>query len=217
SAKFIAFAIPNSEEPPQWVADDDGVIEFVRPLRVPLPNANPETWTEANCAPAFDAIAQWWKEDVISPYPIFLDIVLTSSKFFQWVDACDHKRPTFWSRPPGVTEAEKLPSFGTSGTRPAPDEETTKKLATKLASKERIKEAIDTIYSVAEKSGVKPPNIKELPPQVRNYLASSGYTASARQIQDLGSLQEFKLRRRPPGKTLKSERRGGWGKFCHMF
>ena len=98
SANFIAFAIPNSEEPPQWVADDDRVIEFVRPLRVPLPNANPDTWTEANCAPAFDAMAQW-KEALISPYPIFLHIVLTSSEFFQWVDACGYKRPTFWSCP----------------------------------------------------------------------------------------------------------------------
>jgi hypothetical protein len=80
------------------VADDDGVIELVRPLSVPLPNANPDTWTEANCAPAFNAMAQW-KEALISPYPIFLHIVLTSSEFFQWVDACGYKRPTFWSCP----------------------------------------------------------------------------------------------------------------------
>jgi hypothetical protein len=71
-----------------------------------------------------------------------------------------------------------------------------------------IKETIATIYNAAEKSGAKPPNINELPRQVRDLLASSGYMAPARQIQDLGGSPEFKCRRRPVGKTLKSEQRG---------
>ena len=99
SAHFIAFATPNAEEPAQWEPVGEGVIEFVRPLRVPLPNANPDTWTEANCASAFAAIAERWNEAMISPNaPIFLDIVLTSGEFFQWIDACGYKPPTFWSR-----------------------------------------------------------------------------------------------------------------------
>jgi hypothetical protein len=100
SAKFIAFAVPNTEEPPQWVAGDDGEIEFVRPLRVPLPNANPDTWTEANCAPAFEAIAEQWNEALIFSSQsalIFLDIVLSSSEFFRWIDEIGYERPTFWS------------------------------------------------------------------------------------------------------------------------
>jgi hypothetical protein len=100
SAKFIAFIIPNTEEPPQWVADDDGVMEFVQPLRVPVPNANPDTWTVANCESAFDAIANQWNEALISPSesaPIFLDIVLTSSEFFEWINTIGYERPTFWS------------------------------------------------------------------------------------------------------------------------
>jgi hypothetical protein len=100
SAKFIAFIIPNTEEPPQWVADEDGVMEFVRPLRVPVPNANPDTWTVANCESAFDAIAKQWNEALISPSesaPIFLDIVLTSSEFFEWINTIGYTRPTFWS------------------------------------------------------------------------------------------------------------------------
>jgi hypothetical protein len=97
---IIAFAIPNFEEPPQWEPVGEGVIELVRPLRVPLPNADPETWTEANCTPAFDAIAEQWNEAVISPHaPIFLDIVLTSGEFLQWAGACRYTPPTFWSRP----------------------------------------------------------------------------------------------------------------------
>jgi hypothetical protein len=101
SANFIAFAIPNIEEPPQWEPDGERVIEYVRPLRVPLPNANLDTWTETNCAPAFDAIAKQWKEALISPHaPIFLDFVLTSSEFFQWIDTTGYERPKkFWSCP----------------------------------------------------------------------------------------------------------------------
>ena len=96
SAKFIAFAIPNTEEPPQLVPDDDSTIEFT--IRVPLPNANPETWTEANCASAFDAIADQWNEAIISESaPIFLDLVSTSSEFFRWIDEMGYSRPTFWS------------------------------------------------------------------------------------------------------------------------
>lgn len=48
SAPFIAFVIPDAEEPPQWSPADDGAIEFSRPLRVPLPNANSSTWTDDN-------------------------------------------------------------------------------------------------------------------------------------------------------------------------
>jgi hypothetical protein len=77
------------------------------------------------------------------------------------------------------------------------------------ASPEKIKEAIDTVYSLAEKSGGKPPNIKELAREVRGLLAGSGHTASGRQIEELGSHPEFKRRRRKSGKTLKSEQRRG--------
>jgi hypothetical protein len=40
-----------------------------------------------------------WKEALISPYPIFLHIVPTSSEFFEWIDTIGYKRPTFWSCP----------------------------------------------------------------------------------------------------------------------
>ena len=98
SAPFIAFVIPDAEEPPQWSPADDGAIEFSRPLRVPLPNANSSTWTDDNCAPAFEAIAEQWQETVISPSgPLFLDVVLTSREFLQWIDKSRYHRPTFWS------------------------------------------------------------------------------------------------------------------------
>jgi deoxyxylulose-5-phosphate synthase len=49
-ADFITFAIPDVEERQQWRSLPDGTIEFIRPVRVPLPNAHPDTWTDVDCA-----------------------------------------------------------------------------------------------------------------------------------------------------------------------
>jgi hypothetical protein len=93
SADFTTFAIPTS----QWVSTARGVNELVvRPLSVPVPNANPDSWTDNNCAPAFAAIAEQWKEAMISP-TVFLNVVLTSGEFFQWIELSGYKPPTFWS------------------------------------------------------------------------------------------------------------------------
>jgi hypothetical protein len=92
SADFTALAIPTW----QWTSTDHGVIEVVRPLSVPVPNANPDSWTDTNCAPAFAAIAEQWKEVMISP-AVFLDVILTSGGFFQWIELSGYKPPTFWS------------------------------------------------------------------------------------------------------------------------
>jgi hypothetical protein len=70
-----------------------------------------------------------------------------------------------------------------------------------------IIEGIRWAYDTAEHEGRKPPNIKELPAAVRPFLQARGFSASGRQIQRLGEAEEFKRRRRPPGKTVASERR----------
>jgi hypothetical protein len=76
-----------------------------------------------------------------------------------------------------------------------------------LAPKRIIIEGIRWAYDTAEHEGRKPPNIKELPAAVRPFLQAGGFSASGREIQRLGEAEEFKKRRRPPGKTVASERR----------
>jgi hypothetical protein len=66
--------------------------------------------------------------------------------------------------------------------------------------------AIGCVYDAAEAAGTKPPNIRELGAPVQLLLEQKGSSASKRRIQVLGEADEFKVRRRPPGKTLKSER-----------
>jgi hypothetical protein len=69
-----------------------------------------------------------------------------------------------------------------------------------------IGEAIQAVYDATNAAGEKPPNIRELPAAVMPLLEKKGYSASARLIQELGGDPRFKDRRRPPGKTVSSER-----------
>ena len=48
---------------------------------------------------------------------------------------------------------------------------------------------------------------KELPAAVQPFLQKKGYWDSGNHIMQLGHREEFESRRRPPGKTVASERR----------
>jgi hypothetical protein len=78
----------------------------------------------------------------------------------------------------------------------------------KPAPDSKICFAIRAAYDNAEAEGVKAPNIKELPVFVRRLLERDGVYASGRKIQELGERPEFKRRRRPPGRTVRSEQAG---------
>jgi hypothetical protein len=68
-----------------------------------------------------------------------------------------------------------------------------------------IGKAITAVYDDADASGQKPPNIVELAPLVQAWLKAKGYSASKKQIRKIGNEEAFEARRRPPGKTLRSE------------
>jgi hypothetical protein len=97
--------------------------------------------------------------------------------------------PSWWS---DATKRESQPSRSQVKLRPAPVR--------------IVIEAIRCAYDAAEDAGRKPPNIKELPAAVQPFLQQKGFSASGRHIQQLGNAEEFKRRRRPPGKTVASER-----------
>ena len=110
------------------------------------------------------------------------------------------RQPTFYPTRPGrcgfgrsdVTKGVNQPSRSPAQLKPAAD-------AT-------INEKIKFAYDAADNAGRKPPNIKELPAAVQSLLQEKGFWASGRKIQELGEAEEFKRRRRPPGKTVRSER-----------
>jgi hypothetical protein len=77
----------------------------------------------------------------------------------------------------------------------------------KAAPERIVIEAIRCAYDAAAAAGMKPPNTKQLPAAVQPFLQQKGFSTSGRHIRKLGDAEEFKRRRRPPGKTLASERR----------
>jgi hypothetical protein len=97
--------------------------------------------------------------------------------------------PSWWS---DATKRETQPSRSQVELKPAPDR--------------IVIEEIRRAYDAAEDAGRKPPNIRELPATVQPFLQQKGFSASGRRIQQLGDDEEFKRRRRPPGKTVASER-----------
>jgi hypothetical protein len=75
--------------------------------------------------------------------------------------------------------------------------------APKKASEAEIKRAIEAVYDAAKTEGNKPPNIKELADIVQPQLKALGRLVSKSQIQKIGAA--YKTRRRPRGKTVRSE------------
>jgi hypothetical protein len=77
----------------------------------------------------------------------------------------------------------------------------------KPASDAMTKEEMWSVCYAEEAAGRKEPNVKELSAAVQPLLQRKGFRASRRQIEKLAEEPEFKRRRRPPGKTVASERR----------
>jgi hypothetical protein len=84
--------------------------------------------------------------------------------------------------------------------------ETTPKSRLQMASDRKIDDAISVEYDKAGQQCLKPPNVKEIVGLVRDRLEAEGYHASGRQIQTLAEAKKHKDRRRPPGRTVTSEK-----------
>jgi hypothetical protein len=63
-----------------------------------------------------------------------------------------------------------------------------------------IRDQISSVYSDAERTGSKAPNLEELISPVRERLKSLDYKASRERIRNIGSEPQFKSRRGPVGK-----------------
>ncbi len=90
------------EDPPQtsWELPDGGVEVLIVPV-LPIPSSEPEAWAVEECAAAYDAIAEHWRDscfDLISPL-VTGGISLFEPAFAQWIAACGHTPPEFWRRP----------------------------------------------------------------------------------------------------------------------
>ena len=76
------------------------------------------------------------------------------------------------------------------------------------APKSVIDRLITEVYDEAAKNNCKAPNIRQLVKPVQNKLAALGLVASGDQIMKMAHARKHAKRRRKPGKTITSERRG---------
>lgn len=70
-----------------------------------------------------------------------------------------------------------------------------------------IQKTIGKVYDAADRTGRKPPNIREIVKPVKKELDAAGYEASGRHIQELAGANVYRSRRRKPGATVSSEKR----------
>jgi hypothetical protein len=127
-----------------------------------------------------DHFAEWYRASTLS-------IMVSIEQF--WPEASPAVVPDAKS----ADVAKPHPGLQTFELKPAPNRE--------------ICAAVKAAYDAADVANRKPPNIKELPAAVGPMLEEKGYSASGRLIQQVGGAEEFKGRRRRPGKTVRSEQR----------
>jgi hypothetical protein len=183
----LLFVTSDTILPANTVERGDGSLDVDLRPRVLVPSNDPDTWTEASCNGAFQAMAEIPSLEHYAEYSFgFTARKLTVDEFFKWIARRGFDLPKFWKRP---------------------DDEATS-LQLKLASERMIEDEVRRVYDTVDKEGKKPPNIKEVAKPALARLQEVGYTASARQIEKIAERPEFKRRRRPPGKTISSDKRG---------
>jgi hypothetical protein len=182
----LLFITPDSKPPAKTVEQPDGSLLINLRRCVPVPSDEIETWSDAACIQAFQAMAQLPSSEYYPEYlPGFEARKLTSNEFFKWIAFRDFPYPTFWKRTNHEAASIKL----------------------RRAQDRVIEDEVLRVYDIADKEGTKPPNIKEVVKPVQARLRQIGQAASATQIRKIAESPEFKKRRRLPGKTLSSEKR----------
>jgi hypothetical protein len=183
----LVFVTPESAPPPETFELPERHLGVDFRPRVPIPSGDPATWSGDSCFHALRTLAKTPSLKYFQDWsPGFHAMKLNRNEFFRWTTARGFPDPTFWE--------------------PRDHEPTL--LEPKPASEQMIRGAVRRQYDIAETQDKKPPNVKEVAKLVQADLKASGHTASVQKIQKIADSPEFKRRRRPPGKTLSSEKRG---------
>ena len=103
----IAFYVAGTSEKPGVRELPDGGVEIWL-WRVPLPNLVPESWTDSNCAGAFEALAAAWDSDLNDlAAPLFGGAEFSETVFTRWITG-RYRRPVFWASATEHGPARKL-------------------------------------------------------------------------------------------------------------
>ena len=147
----------------------------------------------------------------ISGYPMRNSRIAKASRLYDWpseIRAKDvnWKKSTVWgSHPVRIIPVHLLIEVRAKALVPQTNDEPKQQLPPAPAAE--IRAEIVAVYDEYEKTDRAPPNIKKLGKVVKDRLRARGFEASANSIQEIGSEQVFRARRRPSGVTLASEQR----------
>lgn len=94
----------------------------------PVPTTDPNSWTEEDCEPAFNSVANFWPYRhvpgvLMSAPTLLLDVAVSRAEFTGWIIGKGYKQPTFWGAFPTNADAggarERVPARGRKrGRRP---------------------------------------------------------------------------------------------------
>lgn len=95
----VAFLPGGTQDPPEIVERADGGADVDLRVRVPLPEAGPESWTDASCADAFEVLGKDWTEDMCVELVVGLRaLTIARTDFMDWIERSDFAAPKFWGR-----------------------------------------------------------------------------------------------------------------------
>jgi hypothetical protein len=97
---LVAFAFPESPDPPQMNELPNKIVEMLWLWRVPLPNPRPQTWDDDNCTEAFQVVAEAWDgEPGIFElcFPVLRALELTERELSKWIDSQGWPALIFWA------------------------------------------------------------------------------------------------------------------------
>lgn len=95
----VAFLPGGTQDPPVVVELPDESADVDLRVRVPLPEADPESWTDAICADAFEVLGKDWTEDMSEELVVgLLATTVARVDFMDWIERSDFAAPKFWGR-----------------------------------------------------------------------------------------------------------------------
>jgi hypothetical protein len=101
-----------AEKPGEWELSDGGVE--ISLWCIPVPNLVPDSWTDTDCAAAFEALAAAWDTELNDLAPMIGGVTLSEKAFSKWISQHqDWQRPVFWaSGQPSGAAGSKLTGPG---------------------------------------------------------------------------------------------------------
>jgi hypothetical protein len=140
----IVFVTPQDVNLPQGEEMPDGGVSFhyddLQRVRIVVPSTDPDTWSEASCASAFETLAETPSLEYYREWsPVFLAMTLAHGEFMQWLTACKMELPRFWRLSLDYTLLNRAPN---ASTLPIGAGQRFRKRGRKPDKLERVKEAM---------------------------------------------------------------------------